>query len=100
MRTCTVQSCVASRCIGPNLDLVSVADVGLIGADDPSVLEWAASEDRLVLTHDAATLIGFAYDRVIAGLAMPGIIEVRQELPIASVIDDLLLLVDASNPDE
>jgi predicted nuclease of predicted toxin-antitoxin system len=62
----------------PDLDLVRVLDVGLGGADDPTVLAWAATEGRLVLTHDAATLIGYAYERVAAGLPMPGIIEARK----------------------
>ncbi len=38
------------------LDAVRVQDVGLSGADDRSVLAWAATEDRLLLTHDAATI--------------------------------------------
>jgi Domain of unknown function (DUF5615) len=84
----------------PDLDLVRVPDVGLIEADDPTILAWAAAEGRMVLTHDAATFIGFAYDRVNAGLPMSGIIEVRQDLPIGPVIDDLLLLVDASHDGE
>jgi hypothetical protein len=63
---------------------------------DVTILDWAAAEGRLVLTHDAATLVGFAYDRVAAGKAMPGIIEVRQDLAIGTVIDDLTLLIDAS----
>ena len=29
----------------PNLDIVRVQDVGLRGADDPDILEWAANED-------------------------------------------------------
>ena len=60
----------------PDLDLVRVPDVGLTEADDPAVLAWAANEGRIVLTHDAATLIGFAYERLAAGLAMPRIVEV------------------------
>jgi predicted nuclease of predicted toxin-antitoxin system len=80
----------------PDIDLVRVFDAGLGEADDPTILAWAATEGRIVLTHDAATLIGFAYDRVAAGQAMPGIIEVRQDLAIRLVIDDLLLLIDAS----
>jgi predicted nuclease of predicted toxin-antitoxin system len=44
----------------PTLDLLRVPDVGLSGADDPDILDWAAREGRVVLTHDAATLIGFA----------------------------------------
>ena len=84
----------------PDLDLVRVPDVGLGEADDPTILDWAAAEGRLVLTHDAATLIGYAYNRIAAGLAMPGIIEVRQDLPIGPVIDDLLLINDASREGE
>lgn len=45
----------------PDLDIVRVQDVGLRGADDPSVLEWAAREDRVVLTHDAAMMAHYAY---------------------------------------
>lgn len=84
----------------PDVELIRVVDVGLSEAADPAVLEWAASEGRLVLTHDAATLIGYAYDRVAAGLPMPGIIEARQHVPIGVVIEELLLLVDASREGE
>jgi hypothetical protein len=84
----------------PDLDLVRIPDGGLNKADDPTVLAWAAAEGRLVLTHDAATLIGYAYDRVSAGLPMPGVIEARQDVPIGLVIDDLLLIVDASRENE
>jgi predicted nuclease of predicted toxin-antitoxin system len=84
----------------PQLDIVRVYDVGLGEAEDPDILEWAAAQGRLVLTHDAATLISFAYERVTAGKVMPGIIEVRQSESIGVVIEDLLLLVEASEEGE
>jgi hypothetical protein len=84
----------------PDLDLVRVQDVGLRTADDPTVLAWAASEGRLVLTHDAETLIADAYARVRAGLPMPGVIEVSQETPIGEVIADLHVLILGSHPGE
>lgn len=31
----------------PRLDIVRVQDAGLRGADDPTVLEWAAAENRV-----------------------------------------------------
>ncbi len=40
----------------PELDIIRVQDVGLRGADDPTVLEWAAQEGRVLLTHDVATI--------------------------------------------
>lgn len=38
----------------PDIDLVRVQDTPLAGADDDAVLDWAARENRLVLTHDVA----------------------------------------------
>lgn len=40
----------------PTLDIVRVQDVGLSGKDGPDVLEWAAQEGRVLLTHDVATI--------------------------------------------
>ena len=84
----------------PDLDIVRVQDVGLKGADDPVILEWAANEDRVVLTHDAATMAHFAYERVREGLSMPGVIEVADDLPIRQVIEDVLLLSEYSKKHE
>ena len=55
------------------IDIVRVQDVGLKGQPDAHVLEWAASERRIVLTNDRATLIATAYARVLEGAAMPGL---------------------------
>ena len=48
----------------PSIDIVRVQDVGLSGVDDPTVLAWAAETGRIVLTHDVATMITFAYQRI------------------------------------
>jgi hypothetical protein len=63
-------------------DRMRVQDLGLRGATDDTVLARAASEGRVVLTHDASTLIARAYDRVRAGQPMPGVIAVSQALPV------------------
>jgi predicted nuclease of predicted toxin-antitoxin system len=34
----------------PDLDIVRVQDVGLSGAEDPNILEWAANQGRIVPT--------------------------------------------------
>lgn len=49
----------------PQLDLIRVQDVGLRKALDPSVLSWAADNDRIVLSHDRTTLPDFAYERIV-----------------------------------
>jgi hypothetical protein len=80
----------------PHIDIVRVQDVGLAGADDAVVLEWAASEGRVVVTHDVSTLAGYAFERVAVGKSMPGVFAVPAEGPIGSAIDDLLLLAECS----
>jgi Domain of unknown function (DUF5615) len=76
----------------PELDIVRAQDVGLAGKKDPVVLEWAAQQGRVLLTHDVNTLIAYAYARAGAGLAMPGVFAVRQFAPIGQAIEDILLL--------
>lgn len=51
----------------PQVDILRVQDVGLSGANDPAVLEWAATENRVVVTHDVSTLAGHAFARVTCG---------------------------------
>lgn len=41
----------------PAVDAPRVQDEGMRGADDETVLAWAAAEGRMVLTHDVSTLI-------------------------------------------
>ncbi len=82
------------------LDIVRVQDVGLSGEDDPTVLEWAAQEGRVLLTHDVATITRYAYDRVRQGQTMPGVIEIKTDAPIAQVIEDVLVLVECSQEGE
>src|SRR4051794_18294185 len=84
----------------PTLDLLRVQDVGLEEADDPSVLAWAADNDRIVLTHDRATMPDFAYARVAAGQPMPGVFVLNDHLPVRQAIDELLLLDTGSEQAE
>jgi hypothetical protein len=67
----------------PSLDLVRVQDVGLREVDDPSVLEWAARERRIILTHDVNTMPAFAFDRIRRNQAMPGMFVVSQQAALA-----------------
>lgn len=77
----------------PNLDLVRVQDAGLAGADDPDVLAWAAENNRIVLTHDRATMSDYAYERVAAGEAMAGVFILNDRFPVGRAIEEILLMV-------
>ncbi len=84
----------------PELDLVRVQDTELYQASDPAVLEWAAQENRIVLTHDVQTLVGDAYARVEQGLPMPGIILIPTTMPIGEALNDLEIAIGAGEPDD
>jgi predicted nuclease of predicted toxin-antitoxin system len=84
----------------PDLDIVRVFDNGLAGADDPEILSWAAENSRIVLTHDRATMADFAYDRVAAGLTMPGIFILNDRFPVGQAIQEILLMAVCSEQAE
>jgi hypothetical protein len=73
-----------------------VQDVGLSGADDPTVLDWAAQEGRVLLTHDVSTITKYAYERVRASQTMPGVFEVSRAVPVGQAMEDILLLAECS----
>ena len=84
----------------PALDVVRVQDVGLITRPDTEVLEWAAKENRVLLTHDVTTMSKHSFDRVNQGLPMPGVIEVSQLIPIGEAIEELILIAECSLENE
>jgi predicted nuclease of predicted toxin-antitoxin system len=67
----------------PDLDLVRVQDTQMYRAEDPELLTWAAREGRVVLTHDTGTMTRFAYERIAAGLPLPGVFRVPRDLELA-----------------
>lgn len=84
----------------PDVDIVRVQDIGLSGATDAVILEEAADQGRLLLTHDVSTVTRYAYERVSSGQPMPGVVEVRRSLPLGEVIPQLILLARCSQPGE
>src|SRR5205809_560266 len=84
----------------PAVDIVRVQDAGLASAHDPAILEWAAQSGRVLLTHDVATMTGYAYDRVREGKPMPGVFEVGRHVPVGVAIEEVVLLAECSNEGE
>lgn len=62
------------------------------GASDPEVLAWAAAENRILITNDRNTMVGFAYRRVAAGEPVPGLIATTNDQSIGDAIEDILLI--------
>jgi hypothetical protein len=83
----------------PEADIVRVQDTEVYQADDPTILAWAAKEQRILLTHDVNTM-PIVYERVAAGLTVPGVFEVKRDMPIGQAIDELLTIIGASEQAE
>lgn len=84
----------------PEIDIVSVHDAELAGADDPTVLDWAATDNRVLLTHDVQTMTRFAWERVENGLTMPGLFEVSPDLAIGLAIEEIAVMAICSDAGE
>jgi hypothetical protein len=80
----------------PELDIVRIQDTEISGSDDATVLEWAAQNHRVLLTHDVSTMTAHAYERVRDGESMPGVFEIGRSVPISVAIEDILLLAECS----
>jgi hypothetical protein len=84
----------------PGANFTRVQDTAIARADDPRVLEYAAEQGYIILSHDVNTMRGYFYDRITAGLPMPGLFVVHKQTPISEVIDALELIILASEEHE
>src|SRR2546427_12558713 len=80
----------------PDLNIVRVQDVGLAGAVAPDILAWAATNDRIILTHDRATLPDYAFERLAASEKMPGVFVLNDRFPIGKATRSILLIIAVS----
>ena len=78
------------------LDCLVVQHAGMTGFSDQWLLELAAIEDRVIVTHDVNTMIGHSVARVGQGLRMPGLIAVPSSLKIGRAIDELEVVISCS----
>ena len=84
----------------PTIDLIRAQDALGERAADPAILAWAAAENRILVTNDRNTRVGFAYQRAEAGESMPGLIVTSNDQSIGSAIEDILLLAEQMSEEE
>jgi len=82
----------------PAIDLVRVQDVGLMQTDDAVILDYAASQSRVVVTHDRNTMTAHAQDRMKQGLRMSGLIVLAKFINIGRAIQEVGTLAEAGDP--
>lgn len=87
----------------PLMDIITARDVGIELLPDPQVLAFAREHGRLLLTHDKRTMPTYLDDLLRAlpsGEHSPGGFVVPQMMATGKAINDLLLIWEASEPEE
>ena len=87
------------RRTAPEIDIRSALDAGLAGLEDQEVLRIAAGAGRILVSQDRRTMPAhFAHFMSIA--QSPGVILLREAIPISNAIDELALIWAASDAEE
>ena len=84
----------------PDLDAMTARHAGLSRASDPDLLAWAASEGRVLVTHDKKTMPDHAAERLAGGERVAGVLIIPRRLSITEVIDELEIVVECSEADD
>lgn len=85
----------------PAVDILDVKTAGLRGTKDPVLLEFAAEQNRILITYDRKTMTRHVRDRMAAGKQSPGVFIVPdEENAIGGIIEWLLLVWTASEIEE
>ncbi len=80
----------------PAIDFKSASDAGLEELSDPEVLEIAAREERVLVSHDKRTMPVHFAARVASGLRSPGVLLALSNAPVVEIIETLLIIWSAS----
>ena len=84
----------------PALDYLLVQDTEVFQQGDRQVLDWAAANNRVIVTHDVNTMTRYAYERLEATQLLPGVVIVPKELAIGKAIEELAILLACCQAEE
>jgi len=84
----------------PQLDAVTAFEIGMSRATDPELLDQAAEQKRVIITHDRTTMPAHASNLLDGGRHIGGLIIVPRRLALHQVLDDLELIITCSENDE
>ena len=84
----------------PTMDFQSANEAMLEGVKDPDVLALAASANRILVTSDVKTMPRHFADFLEAYGHSPGVFFVKQNSPLASTSEQLILVWTTSDAEE
>ena len=83
----------------PAVDFHIAAAAGLEDLCDPEVLALAARDGRVLVTHDQKTMPRH-FAAFVATTTSPGVLIIPQRLPIATAVEDILLIWSVMDAEE
>ena len=83
----------------PELDIRTATEAGLEGIKDPDVLRIAADSGRVLVSQDRRTMPGH-FARHIREARSPGLIPIREAVPVVVAMEELILIWGASEAEE
>jgi len=81
------------------IDIRTAADAELAGLADPEVLPIAADSGRILVSQDRRTMPAH-FARHKASASSPGVVLLREAIPVATAIEELVLIWSASEAEE
>jgi hypothetical protein len=84
----------------PTAEFRRVRELGFAARNDAFLLDYAAGQALIIVSHDVNTMPAAAYERVAAGRAVAGLIMVQQTCPVGPIIDQLVLIWSATEQEE
>jgi hypothetical protein len=87
------------RRAAPEIDIRTASDAKLAGLSDPEVLRVAAGAGRILVSQHRGTMPKH-FARYVSATHSPGIILLREAIPIGTAIEELVLIWSASDAEE
>jgi hypothetical protein len=90
----------ALRRRGPAIDFASAHEAGLEAVGDPELLERAARDNRVLVSHDRRTMLNHFRNHLAAEKPSAALLVVSQGTPIGLVVEAIVLLWAVADPTE
>ena len=86
----------------PSLTVLAVGDEGAPpkSTPDPEILVWCEQNQFNLITNNRDSMPKHLFDHLSAGHHVPGIFTIKRKVPMGKIIEELLLIVGASDEDE
>ena len=84
----------------PAAEFRRVRELGFATRNDAFLLDYAAGQGLIIVSHDVNTKPAAAYERLGDGRAVAGLFMVQQTYPVGPIIDQLLLIWSAIEQEE